>query len=295
MLWQETITKRVPSAKCLSTSRRDMRGHATSIHTVFDHALLALKCYELTRDSRFLQEGVGSLKDSVQYHKGSARWMFAKEVDDIPPDIDSTAASLLCFKLEDEEIGTEDNTKQFEDQMQPCGGLHTFFGHKSNNDIDPIVNSLVAFLYIAKGRPIPKKLVEYLEKQLALIQKQNLSLFYKGNIYFALRMAKLQAYTNAFSKTKELDQYIVSYKPKNTLERAFLAIAASYRGLDDVAKANVNKLIKSRYSFCTLYRQRTPRFNYGNSLLTTLFALEAIQLHEEGITLVPEMLREDSA
>lgn len=296
--FQETLDLVVADVdRCFTTKRKDPGGQTEAVETSFDHALTSLKLFELTRDSKYLENWIGYIFGNAVFVEEGVRWNFSSCVTDKPPDADSTAMNLLYLTiakkkgitLPDRYLASA-NLSQYKDLISESGGIETFFGLK--RDVDPVVNTAVAFLYELNhiSDETRKSIREYLRKQTKqLIKLSKFSKYYVTGVYFAERMAKLSIYDPAVldrGATEVLERYLSEKKPRNTLEEALLSIGASHRGLYNRA-VELNRDIERKrkqnglWHFGTFYTQRTPRFNYGHERLTTLFALEALKLEEE--------------
>ncbi len=286
---------------CFLTKRRCPDGKTSIVETAFDHALTSLKLFELTGDRKYLQKGISHALENSIRDKSGMKWNFSPLVMDIPPDADSTTMNLLLITMASKHnlpfpdyYAANANLQQFRTLADSSGGIKTFFGIRANNPADPVVNTLVAFLFVLNARSdaVYKKLKEYLRKQVRqLPTNPNISHYYIKGAYFAERMTKLSFYDPEILGKKErkiLDAYILESRPRNSLETALFSIGASYQGLPNRVSELNRKLRAKRmhnglWHFGTIYVQKTPRFNYGNERLTTLFALEALKLEEEGV------------
>jgi hypothetical protein len=278
----------------LKTKRKNNEGYTEEVITTFDHALIALKLYELTENQTYLERYKEYFSKTKIKFGEFTRWNFSLLVTDIPPDADSTALSLLFFSIAQKnginipkEFNVKNNIKQFDNSV-----VKTFFNVREKNEFDPVVNTTLAFLYVisTKSKIVPQKLAEYLRKTTSeLDTHSSVSLYYPKATYFAERMAKLSFYCPYLLDDKcnaKLDNYLINSSPKNTLDASLISIGASYRGLTARAK-ELNDLIRCRrksngkWTFGTLYRQRTPKYSYGCEIITSLFAIEALALENE--------------
>jgi hypothetical protein len=283
---------------CFETKRKNLSGNVFPIETSFDHALIVLKLFELTGEKEYLRRWLAPVHDSALIQDQVLRWNFSSKVTDIPPDADSTAMNLLLLRVADSSgvpgasFDVVANASQFEDLQDVSGGVKTYFGSEHKNDVDPVVNTLVAFFYELNypSSETNSGIRAYLLTRLKnLSARPDVSEYYVGATYFLERMAKLTVYAPSFiddESAQSLDLYLKCSVPRNSLDIALLSVGAAHRGLVDRA-VELNRELKSRmnkngtWSFATLYRQRTPRFNYGNERLTTLFALEALKVEQE--------------
>ncbi len=285
----------------LTTKRKDLKGKVEIVKTTFDHALTALKLYELTEDKTYLRKFKDFFNETSEPAGNFARWNFAPPyVRDIPPDADTTAVSLLFFAMAErnglevpQKFLARNNLGQFRIKGKSSKGIETFFGKRRKEDYDPIVNSAIAFLYIIAPTPeaIPGNIVGYLNKEVQnLLKKCKISRYYSNGSYFAERIAKLAFYDpSLLNKESEdsLDKFLLIASPRNGLDASLLSIGSSYRGLRSRAR-NLNREIERKrknngtWPFGTLYRQGTPRYSYGCERLTTLFSIEALELESSG-------------
>ncbi|MFC1648084.1 hypothetical protein ACFL1B_01360 [Nanoarchaeota archaeon] len=286
------------------TIRKTPGGHGELVVTTFDHALVHLKLYELTRDPRFLGKAMHFLEETAQFEGTQARWRFSQKVTDIPSDADSTSLALTVFAMAEierlpfsKEYRALGNLEQFRDLQEDSGGICTYFSGKSNNDTDPVVNAHLAFLGLITRQEgdFWSGIKRYLNDQVKdLKEGSKTSEYFPGSICFAKSMAKLSAYNPDFigrATTEPLDTFLLTARPANTLEVALLSIGCSYRGLTERADGLNKELEEQRepngaWGFAMFYQQRTPRFDYGSEINTTLFAIEALSLQDSPIELV---------
>lgn len=291
--------------RCFSTKRRNSKGISEPVETTFDHALTALKLYELTGESKYLEAGIGYFHETANETGRFIRWNFSTQVEDIPPDADTTTLSLLFFTMAErsgldfpKNFSASRNLRQFEEFVDESGGIQTYLGNKANNNVDPVVNSGIAFLYLLtnNSNEVFNGIKKYLNRCLrSLAPNSQISQYYVGGVYFAARMAKLTAYDGELldeEATQRLDYFLLNTVPRNTLEATLASIGSSHRGLYRRARELNDDIRRKRrgnglWPYGTLYRQRTPRFSFGTERLTTLFALEALKLEVEG----PKILR----
>jgi len=297
-MYKETLDLLVEDVdRCFSTKRKTPTGKTEIVETSFDHALFVLKLFELTGEVTYLQNWIDYVFVNSVFDEGGVRWNFSPKVTDIPPDADSTAMNLLYFTIAEQEgavlpqdYSAVNNLAQFRGLANESGGIETFFGRAG--DVDPIVNTTVAFLYILNqfSDETTENMRMYLRKQTKqLTIHSKPSKYYEGGAYFAERIAKLSHYDPEIldDKAEEaLKRFLRGSRPKNSLETALLSIGASYQGLHDRAIKLNGELVQTRKSnglwpFGTFYTQRTPFFRYGNEKLTTLFAFEALKAEEE--------------
>ena len=285
----------------ITTKRRTPNGKIEIVTTTFDHALTALKLYEITEDKTYLKDFKEFFEQTYESVGEFTRWNFAPSyVRDIPPDADTTALSLLFFSMAEKngivvprKFLAWKNLGQFRAKDKLTGGAETFFGKRREEDIDPIVNSTIAFLYIMTPteEAIPQNIVDYFNTEIPkLLKNIEISRYYPNGKYFAERITKLAFYNpNLLNKKSEgsLDKFLLIASPKNALDASLLSIGSSYRGLKSRVKTLNREIEKKRknngtWPFGTLYKQGTPRYNYGCERLTTLFAIEALELESSG-------------
>lgn len=294
----ETLERLLPLDRTISTKRRMTDGKVEAVETTFDHALMALKAYEITRNPRYLEVS-DLIFTANQAGTSSPQWNFSKQVRDIPPDADSTAFAMLFFwmrsKLHGEAMPTwlPDLHKSFSRGLEYNDGVLTFLGyrHEHEDSPDPVVNTAIAFLCILgnhKG-PETQDILGYLNSQSgAYLSGKMDSRYYPRGIYLALRLAKLEFYfPGALDKPGIINEFLDGFQPRNSLELAMRSVTESYLGRADHAVQANKELNKKRkkngtWPFGTLYTQRTPRCVYGHERLTTLFAIEALELEQKG-------------
>lgn len=188
------------------------------IETVGNHCLSILKLFELTQEKEYIKLGMKFLEESARKNGKAYCWGFSNAVSDIPPDADDTAIALLVFLLAKklkisylERFLNNESFKQFDSLVCENGGVFTYFGEPRRNDVDPIANTIVAFLHEFSNRQtkarvaIRKYLNEYLEKR-----KKFHSEYYNDEEYFLLRCAKLDS----------IFPYYFSEKAKKRIKKA---------------------------------------------------------------------------
>ena len=241
--------------------RESLDGKTEKVYTTFDHALICLKLYELTKNQEYLKKGISFFKRTFIERNNQTRWNFSPAVTDIPPDADTTALSLMFFAVAEKHklkikkyFSAEKNLKQFEELETYQSGLRTFFNDKIVNEadpVDPIVNTAVAFLYIItnhKEEGLFSRIKQFLNNFLitdGLIKEK--SRYYLGNTYLAERIAKLEFYEKGFLKENAKDKlrsFILDTTPVNILEASILSIGASHIQLKERVK-ELNKMIRN--------------------------------------------------
>lgn len=265
-----------------------LRYSVEHIDTVGNHALAILKMFELTQDNDVIRKGMRFLEASSQNNGKAYCWGFSKNVLDVPPDADDTAISLLVFLLArklklrvSQKFLDRENFKQFDSLVAEGNGIYTYFGLKKNNDVDPIVNTIVAFLLEFSGiktkarTAIRKYLNDYFEKR-----KRIQSEYYKDKEYFLLRSAKLNlVFPKYFSlkAKKELKKQILATKPKTRMQKIFINTARIF--IDSKAPFGIKA--KDMIFPETLFFQRTPFYEYGSRLENQLFEAELRDLQKK--------------
>lgn len=267
-----------------------LRFVAEHIETVGSHCLAILKLFELTGDKQFIKKGMEFLENSAKRNGKAYFWGFSGAVSDIPPDADDTAIAMLVFLLAKKlKIGypkkflNKDCFEQFNSLISESGGIFTFFRKSRGNDVDPIVNTIAAFLLEfsnkqTKARPsIRKYLNDYFERK-AVFHSE----YYKHEEYFLLRCAKLAAcFSNYFSPKakKELERQIMSFVERGRIKNIFIESAKI------ILKINKNHSNISQTTGLvfpeSLYIQRTPFYEYGSQLENQLFEAELKELKKK--------------
>ncbi len=266
-----------------------LRFVAEHIETVGSHCLAILKLFELTQDKEFIVMGIKFLERTAKRNGKAHFWGFSGAVADIPPDADDTAIALLVFLLAKKlkicypkKFLNKDCFEQFDSLISESGGIFTFFGKPRGNDVDPIANTIAAFLLefsdnrTASGICIRKYLNGYFEKR-----KKFHSEYYRHEGYFLLRCAKLSAvfpYYFSSRAKKELEKRTLYYMPKSKMDKIFTESAKILLDKKHTAvMRRNNKLIFPE----SLYVQRTPFYEYGSNLENQLFETELKELKKK--------------
>ncbi len=267
-----------------------LRYVAEHIETVGSHCLAILKLFELTQDKEFIGMGIKFLERTAKRNGKAYFWGFSGAVSDIPPDADDTAIALLVFLLAKKlkiiypkKFLNRNCFKQFDSLISEGGGIFTFFKKTRRNDVDPIVNTIAAFLLEFSNKQtkartsIRKYLNDYFERKRAFHSE-----YYKHEEYFLLRCAKLDACFSNYllSKAKkELERQIVSFRKKGRIKNIFIESAKI------IFKTNKNHSNIPQAAGLifpeSLYVQRTPFYEYGSLLENQLFEAELKELKKK--------------
>lgn len=267
-----------------------LRFVAEHIETVGNHCLAILKLFELTQDKEFIEMGINFLEKAAKRNGKAYFWGFSSAVSDIPPDADDTAIAMLVFllakKLEisyPKKFLDKDCFEQFDSLISESGGVFTYFGKPRRNDVDPIANTIAAFLLEFSNKQtkarysIRKYLNDYFERKGAFHSE-----YYKHEEYFLLRCAKLAAcFPDYFSSKakKELERQIMSFRKKGRIKNIFIESAKI------ILKTNKNHSNIPQAAGLvfpeSLYIQRTPFYEYGSRLENRLFEAELKELKKK--------------
>lgn len=269
-------------------------GSSEALFTTFDHAHIAARLYDITGCSEMLDRSISTIVELAQSREGGCVWSFSDAVPDIPPDADSTANCLLLLQrgvelgLEiDEHLHPANCVAQFEQVLTQPHGIHTFFGDRAANDVDPLVNIGVAELVIRTGVSFSgmSSIVDFLNARLADYQwGTRVSEYYLGASFLAERLTtlvELQPDILHSQVIARMDNYLCLVEPTDALALALIAVACRRRGFLEQHRTLVDRLSSERgttgpwWGFAPIYIQRTPRYEYGSDLLTTLLAIQA--------------------
>ena len=283
------------------TERRNSIGEKEYIETLFDNALLLIKLYELTGEKKYLIKGLNYFKDKAVMDGNFVSWDFSPSLNIFHREADTTIIIFIYFAIADK-LGIKipdcfsptKNIYQFQELLDKSGGIKTWFGDNVRyQDVDPIVNTTLIYLYIFMGihDDLFNDIRAYLNNCLTKLNlNSSISKYYIGGSYFAKRMAALSNYDPGFltEESKDsLESFLLAAKPQNALEAAFLSIASSYRNLEDKAEEYNKYLISKRqstgfYPYEVFYTQKQIWF-YGHPFITTLYVLEAFELAKRGV------------
>lgn len=283
----------IKNAKCLLKKDgriQTLRYVAEHIETVGNHCLAILKLFELTQDKEFIEMGINFLERAAKRNGKAYFWGFSDAVSDIPPDADDTAIALLVFLLAKKlkicypkKFLNKKSFEQFDSLISESGGVFLYFGRpRRNDDVDPIVNTITAFLLEFSGMKtkarvsIRKYLNSYFEGR-----KPFLSEYYRHEGYFLLRCAKLNLifpYYFSSKAKKEMENRALDYKPKSRMGKIFTEAARIILNKKRPAWVRRNNSLIFPES---LYIQRTPFYEYGSLLENRLFEAELKELKKK--------------
>ncbi len=280
------------NGRFLMTRRRG--GSRETVFTTFDHAHMAARLFDITGCKKTLDQSISTVVKLVQQWDDGYVWSFSDAVADIPPDVDSTAACLLLLQrgIEnglsiDEDLHPAQQLAQFEGLLAKPHGIYTFFGDRRPNDVDPLVNIAVAELVIRTGIPFAglSSIADFLNSCLGSYEWGTpISEYYVGCGFLAERLTTLAHMRPDMFDSRvlsKLDDYLLCEDPADDLSIALIGIACERRGFLDRQRMLINRLRNRRgmdggwWGFAPLYVQRTPRYEYGCELLTTLLAIQA--------------------
>ena len=289
----------------VETGRLEMQRHGQgvveNVFTAFDHAVMCRACFELFGERLFLIRSFDALLPLSVARGGGHQWRFSRRVADIPPDADSTSASLLLcvtaqragVRLRDE-IDTEASAARISELQTASGGVHTYFGFRENNDVDPVVNLRVAELLSntsLNSGIVAEGIREYLNGLLWTCDwARPLSEYYLSAATVVELAARLAARQPGYLQQRveqRLMDFIAFARPRGALELAQLSKAAGHFQMRDIQRSNNERLLGMRdsrgwWAFQPYYRQRTPRYIYGAAIWTSLNALQSLRAELQG-------------
>ncbi len=274
--------------------RRDAKGRAEPVFTLFDHALLSVRLTELSGSPRFVNSVLGLADASAIATSRGLRWRFSPAVDDVPPDADTTGLVLLAADLAS---GYGDPSGAALRAATPIAGfaegrsggaVDTWFGRRVEPEIDPVVNLHVAelLLRVAPGSRLLVGVLEYLG---AFLRHHDFasapSAFYLDSSLLIEQVARLECRgPGRFDPAalRRVDEFVDGCEPTCPLQSARLALAAGLRGRVHAARRLRERVLEFRqpdglWPFARFYVQRTPHYAYGSRLCTTLAAVLALR------------------
>ncbi|MEK6922053.1 MAG: hypothetical protein AABX82_09240, partial [Nanoarchaeota archaeon] len=285
--------------------RRSSEGVVEERDTVFDTAVVALGLYNITRDPVYLQKCFSYFEETViETEEGHCRLRYnaPRSLPGLPPfapDADTTALALLVFSLVEqhgipinEKMKAVNNRVQFKELIHP-NGIKTWFGDfYPNEEPDPVVTSAVALFYVRAGLydDVRYHLQEALNRQIKNISAmpEATRYYHSGRAYLAARAVEINRYDKTFlDKNAEasLDLFLEQVTIRNTLEAAWIGTAAAERGIRKTAEQAKEYLDRARqedgfWSWEPVHNQKTY-WQHGHEWLTTLFAIDALQIIEK--------------
>jgi hypothetical protein len=183
------------------------------------------------------------------------------------------------------------NKEQFRKPLHPNGIKTWFEDFWPNEEPDPVVTSTVALFYGRTGLrdDIAYHLRETFNKQIINIANMPKATTYypSGRAYLAARATEISVYDKTFldrNAEASLDQFLEQATIGNTLEAAWIGKAAGERGIRKTAEQAKEYILRTRqkdgfWSWEPVHNQKTY-WQYGNRIMTTLFAVEALHAIE---------------
>lgn len=277
----------------------ERRGQARTeaIFTSFDHANMSQAVYQLSGDTAFLARSLQAVLPLARCQNDTCQWFFSRDVNDIPPDADSTLAVmglLLCAEQAAVPLGIRiclvRSLRQFGHLQSSNGGIRTYFGERSKNDIDPVVNLRVALLLCELNdnhSDLYCGVRTYLNNFLRHCAWDGpFSEYYLGPATVVELSSRLASKSPEFFEVgvlERLTEYLQTAEAKNALELAQFSQACGRLRLTACRDRCNEQLLSQRaasgwWDFSPVYRQRTPSYIYGSALWTSLNALTALRV-----------------